>query len=113
MMFGKPAVGCRAGGMTEVIEDGVTGLLAEPGSVPSLVSILSVLLEDAGKRRVFGRAGRERYLRLYTREALIERTLKLYRETLERRTDRHNAATEDRPGRTRVPRFVPAVPAYR
>ncbi len=51
MMFGKPVVGCRAGGMNEVIEEGVTGLLAEPGDVPSLAAAISMLLEDAAKRR--------------------------------------------------------------
>jgi glycogen synthase len=44
MMFGKPVVGCRAGGMSEVIEEGVTGLLAEPGDVASLVSAIGALL---------------------------------------------------------------------
>jgi glycogen(starch) synthase len=27
MMFGKPVIGCRAGGMVEVVENGKTGLL--------------------------------------------------------------------------------------
>jgi glycogen(starch) synthase len=99
MMFGKPVVGCRAGGMSEVIEEGVTGVLAEPGDVASLVSAISALLEDGTKRREFGRAGRERYLQLYTREALIERTLKFYRETL----SRASAASSSEPrGRERM-----------
>src|ERR1700749_4493983 len=82
MMFGKPVVGCRAGGMPEGIKEGVTGLLAEPGDVPSLVSAIGQLLEHDDQRRAFGRAGRERYLRLYTREVLVERTLRFYRETI-------------------------------
>ena len=31
MMFAKPVIGCRAGGMVEVVEHGEFGLLAEPG----------------------------------------------------------------------------------
>ena len=27
MTFGKPVIGCRAGGMVEVVENGKTGLL--------------------------------------------------------------------------------------
>ncbi len=92
MMFAKPVVGCRAGGMSEVIEEGVTGLLAEPGDAPSLVSVLGALLDDPVKRVAFGRAGRERYLQHYTRDALIDRTLRFYRETLSRRASRSNAA---------------------
>jgi glycosyltransferase involved in cell wall biosynthesis/GT2 family glycosyltransferase len=62
MMFGKPVVGCRVGGMPEIIQDGITGLLAEPGNVDSLHAALSTLLEDAAKRDAFGKAGRERFL---------------------------------------------------
>ena len=82
MMFGKPVVGCRAGGMIEVIEEGVTGLLAEPGDPASLEAALDALLEDPAKREAFGKAGRERYLERYTREKLTDRTLNFYREVL-------------------------------
>jgi glycosyltransferase involved in cell wall biosynthesis len=41
-MFGKPVIGCRAGGMIEVIEEGVTGLLAEPGDAASLEASLDI-----------------------------------------------------------------------
>ena len=91
MMFAKAVVGCRAGGMSEVIEDGVTGLLAEPGDVRSLGSALSALLDDPVKRAEFGQAGRERYLKHYTRDALIDRTLRFYRETVSLRATRSNA----------------------
>ena len=94
MMFGKPVVGCRAGGMVEVIEDGVTGLLAEPGDSASLAAAIGALLEDAGRRRQLGQAGRERYLRYYTREALTERTLRFYRETLSRRTRKSHLSVQ-------------------
>jgi glycogen synthase len=113
MMFGKPVVACRAGGMNEVVEEGVTGLLAEPGDVPSLEVAIGTLLEDAETRVMLGRAGRERYLELYTREALIKRTLKFYRETLSRREQRSSTETDARLTNTRTRTFVPAVPAYR
>jgi glycogen(starch) synthase len=113
MMFGKPVVGCRAGGMNEVIEEGVTGLLAEPGDVPSLVVAIGTLLEDAETRVMLGRAGRERYLQFYTREALIKRTLKFYRETLSRRARQSSIATNLRFTNACANRIVPAVPAYR
>jgi glycogen(starch) synthase len=109
MMFGKPVVGCRAGGVTEVIEEGVTGLLAEPGDVPSLIAAISMLLEGAAKRRELGRAGRERYLRLYTREALVERTLKFYRETIARRIERSKAGNRDRLENAVKPKPMPVV----
>jgi glycogen synthase len=82
MMFGKPAVGCRAGGMPEVIIDGVTGLLAEPGDPHSLQFALDTLLANPRERQALGNAGRQRYLEHYTREIFTARTLEFYRQIL-------------------------------
>jgi glycogen synthase len=82
MMFGKPAVGCRIGGMQEVIADGATGLLAEPGDAKSLQAALDTLIADRAKREAFGQAGRARYLEHYTREIFTDRTLAFYRNLL-------------------------------
>ncbi|HMD96038.1 MAG TPA: glycosyltransferase [Terriglobia bacterium] len=86
MMFSKPVVGCRAGGMKEVIEDGVTGILAEPGNAESLRTALATLIADPAKREAMGKAGRERFLAHYTREGMTERTLNLYRHVLKSTT---------------------------
>lgn len=61
MMFGKPVVCSRAGGMPEVVAEGETGLLAEPGDAGSLESCLARLIEDPVLRRKLGAAGRRRY----------------------------------------------------
>jgi glycogen(starch) synthase len=108
MMFAKPVVGCRAGGMSEVIDEGVTGLLAEPGDATSLISAIGALLDDAGTRRAFGRAGRERYLQLYTRNALIDRTLNFYREILSRTRQSRTSQGSARADAERDARFQPA-----
>lgn len=84
MMFSKPVVGCRAGGMPEVIEEGVTGLLAEPGEAESLRGALRTLLANPAQRIAMGEAGRARYLAYFTREKMIDRTLEFYRDVLRR-----------------------------
>jgi glycogen synthase len=61
MMFAKPVVCCRAGGMPEVVVDGETGLLAEPGDHGSLERCLARLIEDPALRQRLGTAGRRRY----------------------------------------------------
>lgn len=86
MMFGKPAIGCRVGGMKEVIDDGVTGLLAEPGDAESLRAALATLLANPEKRASMGKAGRARFLENYTREKLADRTLEFYRHVLRARS---------------------------
>src|SRR5579883_831318 len=70
MMFAKPVVCCRAGGMPEVVIDGETGLLAEPGDAASLLRCLERLVEDSGLRRRFGEAGRRRYEERFTPERM-------------------------------------------
>jgi len=62
MMFGKPVVGCAIGGMREVIADGETGILAEPGNAASLQEAIGRLVEDAALRSRLGQAARSRYL---------------------------------------------------
>lgn len=61
MMFAKPVVCCRAGGMPEVVIEGETGLLAEPGDPVSLEQCLARLIDDPGLRQRLGTAGRRRY----------------------------------------------------
>ena len=66
MMFGKPVVGCRAGGMVEIVVDGTTGLLAEPGDAASLEACLTRLIEDAALRARIAASARKRYVENFT-----------------------------------------------
>lgn len=79
MTFGKPVVACAVGGMREVVRDAVTGHLAYPDSVPSLVKALRPLIADAARREEFGRAGRRRYEELFAADVMVRNTLDVYR----------------------------------
>ena len=68
MAFGLPVVATRVGGLPEVIEDGVTGLLVPPGDADALAQAMIRLLSDADLRRRMGQAGRERVLKEFTTE---------------------------------------------
>jgi len=46
MLAGKPVIATRAGGVLEIIEDGVTGLLAPPGDVAALEAAIRRLLAE-------------------------------------------------------------------
>jgi glycosyltransferase involved in cell wall biosynthesis len=52
---GLPAVGSRTGGIVDVIEEGESGFLVEPGSVEGLGAALERLLADEGLRLRMGR----------------------------------------------------------
>ncbi len=60
-MFARPVVCSRAGGMPEVVVEGETALLAEPGDPASLAACLARLIEDPALRQRLGTAGRRRY----------------------------------------------------
>jgi sugar transferase (PEP-CTERM/EpsH1 system associated) len=80
MATGLPVVAGRVGGNPELVVDGVTGTLYEPGDGGGLVSAVSSYLADAHRRRQHGRAGRERIVQNFSLEAMVQRYQALYEE---------------------------------
>ncbi len=64
MCVGNPVVAFRVSSIPEVLVDGVTGLLSEPGAEPLAANLLR-LANDEPLRRRMGAAGRERVVALY------------------------------------------------
>lgn len=60
MACGKAVVGTRVGGIPNIIQDGICGLLAEPEDVNDLAGKIRMLLEDGQLRRKMEEAGLER-----------------------------------------------------
>jgi glycosyltransferase involved in cell wall biosynthesis len=60
MAHGRPVVASAVGGIPELVEDGVTGFLVEPGDVAGLRAAIEKLLTDPALRRRLGRAARAR-----------------------------------------------------
>lgn len=58
MSRGRPVVATRIGGIPEVVEDGVTGLLIPPGDAPALARAILDLFGDEGLRERLGGEGR-------------------------------------------------------
>lgn len=59
---GLPVVAGTTGGVPEAVDDGVTGVLVDPGDEGALVEALVGLLTDPERARALGAAGRERAL---------------------------------------------------
>jgi spore coat protein SA len=55
---GLPAVAARTGGIVDIVEDGVTGLLVEPGDAGALTAALRRMLDDPALRVSLASAGR-------------------------------------------------------
>lgn len=60
MQYGKAVVGCYTGGIPEVVEQGLEGLLVQPDDAESLVQALTTLMSNQELREKMGRAGAER-----------------------------------------------------
>lgn len=80
MASGTPVVCSRIGGLPEVVEDGVTGLLVEPGDVGALGDAIARVLRDRTFAMRLGRNARERALERFTWDACAMRCLVEYEE---------------------------------
>lgn len=67
----RPVVAFDVGGVPEVVEHGVTGFLARPGSVDDLAGQLSRLLQDPELREGFGEAGFQRVRARFTLDRMV------------------------------------------
>jgi len=83
MAEGIPVVATRVGGNAEVIEDGRSGLLVEPGDAAGLSGALAGLLADPDSARRLGLEGRERVRRAFSTQGMLDAYHDLYRRLLE------------------------------
>src|SRR5207244_3596642 len=66
MAAGRPVIASRIGGLPEVVKDGVTGRLIEPGDAHALArEAASLLYGDQAVAREMGAAGRQRARRRF------------------------------------------------
>ncbi|HZY69760.1 MAG TPA: glycosyltransferase family 4 protein [Thermoplasmata archaeon] len=72
MAAGKPVVTYRVGGMPEIVDDGVTGFVVPLGDRAQLTARVAELIADEGRARAMGRAGRQRFERLFRVDAMID-----------------------------------------
>ena len=82
MSHGKPVIGCDAGGIPEVVSHGVTGLLAKPGDVASLVAHMTKLGTDATLRTRMGIAARRDFLARFSADKMAQRSIACYESVL-------------------------------
>jgi L-malate glycosyltransferase len=78
MAAGKACVGTRAGGISEVIGDGETGVLVSPRDSDALADAVARLLEDAALRKRMGEAGLSRVKAQFSVEKMVQETLAAY-----------------------------------
>lgn len=78
MAAALPVVATRVGGTREILEEGVQGLLVDPGDLEGVTAAVAGLAEDAPRRRSMGQAGRRRIEEGYSVGAMVEATRRVY-----------------------------------
>jgi glycosyltransferase involved in cell wall biosynthesis len=80
MEAGLPVVASRVGGLPEIVDDGVTGVLVPPRSPEALADVLVELLGDPARCAAMGARGRARRRERFDMEAVTRRLDDLYEE---------------------------------
>ena len=102
MMWGKPVIGSRVGGMEEIVEEGGNGFLVPPGDVNALGAAITELLRSPELRERFGRRSRELYVERFTVARMVRDANRQYDRVASR-------ATAEWSGGAQQPLVAPAV----
>jgi glycosyltransferase involved in cell wall biosynthesis len=78
MTSGRAVIGSRVGGMAEMIDDGVNGLLVAPGDVAGLAGAIDRLAADWPLAKRLGESGRTAAAERFTMDAHLDRLMALY-----------------------------------
>ena len=78
MACSRPIVATSTGGIPEVVDDGVTGLLVPPRDHAALATAIATLVSDKQRRRAMGDAGFARVTSKFTVERMIAGTAAVY-----------------------------------
>ena len=82
---GKPVVVTRTGGLPDIVEHGVTGLLVPPCDEGALADAVVQLLSDPEASRRMGQAGRNKLEAECSEPVIAEQTAQVYHRAIQSR----------------------------
>lgn len=82
MAHGKPVIGCRAGGVVEMIKENKNGLLVPPEDSEKLAEAILRLVRNPKLRQQLGSNGRRLVETRYTLDRMVDQTLEVYGKVL-------------------------------
>ncbi|MBI4489223.1 MAG: glycosyltransferase family 4 protein, partial [Deltaproteobacteria bacterium] len=89
MAAGKPVIASRVGGLPELVDDQVTGLLVPPKDSWALARSISQLLSQKGLVQEMGTRASERVQQHFTMEQMARKNEEFYYEILREFCDPH------------------------
>jgi glycosyltransferase involved in cell wall biosynthesis len=88
MAAARPVVASPYGGTPELVDDGVTGLLAHPDDTPAFAGTIAAILDDPARGARMGAAGRARVEASFSLERQVARCLDVYARAIAARRRR-------------------------
>jgi glycosyltransferase involved in cell wall biosynthesis len=82
MLRGKPVICSRIGGLPEIVDDGVTGLLVEPGDSETLTAKIGYAWDHPELCHQWGAAGRAKSRREYTPQKYYDRLMAVFEQAI-------------------------------
>ncbi len=95
MTFARPVIASAAGGLTDLVRDGETGLLVPPDDPAALARAIARLAADRAGAHAMGRAGREVAERSFGWDTVLDRLVGVYAEAMACRDRRRSGAARD------------------
>jgi len=83
MAQGIPPVVTNSGGSAELVVDGQSGIVVEPGNSSAIADAVSLLKDNPDKRLAMGRSARQRIIDRFNCKSTVRKILAVYRELLE------------------------------
>lgn len=84
MACGTPVVAFPVGGIPDMVEHGINGMLATPYDPQELADGIAHILAEPVRRENMGRAAREKVERCYSMSIVVQKYITLYEEVLEK-----------------------------
>jgi len=85
MALERPVLATRVGGMTDLVEDGVSGLLVSPAEPVALAEGIVRLMGDSGLREQLGKAARQRIETYFSADILATKWEQYYENLIKQR----------------------------
>jgi len=83
MSYGLPVIASKIGALPEIVEDGVTGFLFDPGNADELAGRMRLLWENPSLCRKMGGAARDKVIREYGENLYYRRLLDIYNRAID------------------------------
>ncbi len=73
-----PVISTNTGGIPDIIDDGVSGILTARGSVSQIIKAVDYFISNPLKRKEFGKALKEKVEKDFSVDGMVKKTVKLY-----------------------------------